>query len=265
MSSAKGFGGRRAMAANSDDSQLVFRPERQPKMSEQIARQIVNHIIDNKLPEGTVLPNERQLIEAFDVGRTTLREALRLLETRGVVTIRSGPNGGPVVRIPRAQDLQESLSLILQFSGSSLADVFEARVALEPVTARLGAERLTHEQLDELAQSIERMRDNLDDQAVFLEENARFHGTIADGTGSHILRVFSDTLKSIADGAILGVEYPMRRRASVAAAHERVLIALRQRDPAGAEAAMREHVAEAGDYWRRKYAPLSTNTVRWVH
>ncbi|WP_214109374.1 FadR/GntR family transcriptional regulator [Acrocarpospora catenulata] len=53
-----------------------------------MARELVNHIVENDLVEGTKLPNEKQLVEVFEVGRTTLREALRLLETRGVISIR---------------------------------------------------------------------------------------------------------------------------------------------------------------------------------
>jgi len=85
---------------------------RQPKTSERIARDIASHIVDNKLAPGTMLPTEREMIESMGVGRTTLREALRLLETRGVLTIKSGPRGGPVVRRPRPSDLSEALTCI---------------------------------------------------------------------------------------------------------------------------------------------------------
>src|SRR5207248_1815276 len=80
------------------------------------------------------------------VGRTTLREALRLLETRGVLTIRAGPKGGPVVRRPSAEDFGDALALILQFEGASLSDVIEARNALEPMLARLAAPRIDADQ-----------------------------------------------------------------------------------------------------------------------
>ena len=78
-----------------------LRQPRSPKTSERVARDLVTHIIDNNLAEGTKLPNEKQLAEVFQVGRTTLREALRLLETHGVIIIRPGPGGGPVVRRPQ--------------------------------------------------------------------------------------------------------------------------------------------------------------------
>jgi DNA-binding FadR family transcriptional regulator len=230
-----------------------------------VARELVNHIVENDLVEGTKLPNEKALVEVFDVGRTTLREALRLLETRGVITIRPGPGGGPVVRRPKPDDLREGLTLILQFTGASLRDVFEARSTLEPMIARMATDRLTDAQIDELEASVVTMREHHDDHEVFLSENQRFHGIIAEATGSSVLWVFNETLKSIADGAIVGVEYTPRRRLAVATAHEKILVALRARDPLAAEEAMRDHVGEAGDFWRRKYPELSARDVRWVH
>jgi GntR family transcriptional regulator, transcriptional repressor for pyruvate dehydrogenase complex len=242
-----------------------MKSSRSMKTSERVARDLVNHIVDNDLAEGAKLPNEKQLVEVFGVGRTTLREALRLLETRGVITIRPGPGGGPVVRRPRADDLREGLTLILQFDGGSLKDVLEARTALEPMMARLAAERITDEQLAELAAGVERMRDQSHDHEVFLAENRFFHTRIADIAGSSVLRVFNDTLKSIADGAVVGVEYPARRRLAVATAHEKVVDALRTGDPLAAGEAMRAHVGEAGDFWSRKYPELISRSVRWVH
>lgn len=234
------------------------------KTSERVARELVNHIVDNNLVEGTKLPNEKQLVEVFSVGRTTLREALRLLETRGVITVRPGPGGGPVVRRPRVDDLREGLTLIMQFDGGSLNDVLEAREALEPVMARLACERISADELASLRASVQRMRDSSDDHDVFLAENRLFHAVIADATGSSVLRVFNGTLQSMADGAVVGVEYTARRRLAVAAAHEKIVDALESGDHVAAESAMRDHVGEAGSYWNRKYPELISRDVRWV-
>ncbi|MFI5436261.1 FadR/GntR family transcriptional regulator [Rhodococcus baikonurensis] len=242
-----------------------MKSSRSMKTSERVARELVNHIVDNDLAEGTKLPNEKQLVEVFEVGRTTLREALRLLETRGVITVRPGPGGGPIVRRPRGDDLREGLTLILQFGGGSLKDVLDARTALEPMMARLAADRITDEQLDELSASAERMREGSADHDVFLAENQYFHAKIAEFTGSAVLRVFNDTLKSIADGVVVGVAYTARRRLAVAAAHEKVVDALRTRDPEVAAEAMHAHVCEAGEFWNRKYPELISRPVRWVH
>jgi DNA-binding FadR family transcriptional regulator len=238
---------------------------RQPKTSERIARDIASHIVDNQLAPGTMLPTERDMIESMGVGRTTLREALRLLETRGVITIKSGPRGGPVVRRPRASDLSEALTLIMEFEQSSLGDVFEARVALEPTLARLAAGRIGDKQLDQLQDSIDAMMSDLVNHDVFLGENERFHSLIAEVAGNVVLGVFTETLKTVADGALAGVRYTPNRRRAVAAAHQAIVDALRAHDPDAAAAAMTRHLDEAGRYWTRRYGELVSNPVRWTH
>src|SRR3954463_16835351 len=89
-----------AMQDGSGRVRLMERTRRSPKACEVIARDLANYIVDNNLPEGAKLPVEKDMLETLGVGRTTLREALRLLETRGVLVIRAGPKGGPVVRHP---------------------------------------------------------------------------------------------------------------------------------------------------------------------
>lgn len=239
--------------------------KRQPKTSERIARDIASHIVDNQLAPGTMLPTERDMIESMGVGRTTLREALRLLETRGVITIKSGPRGGPVVRRPRAADLSEALTLIMEFEQSSLGDVFEARVALEPTLARLAAARITDQQVAELQASVDAMMGDLVNHDVFLAENQRFHSLIADVAGNVVLGVFTETLKTVADGALAGVRYTPNRRRAVAAAHQAIVDALEANDPVAADAAMTRHLDEAGRYWTRKYGDLVSDAVRWTH
>jgi GntR family transcriptional repressor for pyruvate dehydrogenase complex len=247
-----------------DPGALAGGEQRNPKISERIARRLVNYIIDNDLPPGTRLPNERELVESFGVGRTTLREALRLLETRGAITIRPGPRGGPVVRRPKPEDLGESLTMILQFAGASLSDIFEAREALEPMMARLAAERITDDQIAVLDESIELMRENLGNHDLFLRENQRFHAEVAVATGSTVLLTFNETLKAIADGASTGVQYTSRRHAAVAKAHEEIVTALRAHDADASERAMLGHIGEAGTYWRRHYPTMMQGGVRWI-
>jgi GntR family transcriptional repressor for pyruvate dehydrogenase complex len=234
------------------------------KTSEVVARHLADQIIDQQLPPGTRLPAEKEMIEAFDVGRSTLREALRLLETRGVLTIKRGPGGGPVVRRPRPEDLGDALSLILQFEGASLREVIDARQALEPTIARLAAERISDAEVDSLQATIDTMRARAGDHAVFLDQNWIFHSTISEAAHSIPLRAFVDSLKSIWDGAFVGVRYSARRHHGVADAHQKIVDVLRQHDPEAATQAMNDHLREASRYWSKKYGGLMDQKARWM-
>lgn len=255
-----------SMTAEPQPGALEAREEtrRVPKTSEIVAREIVQHIVDNDLPEGTRLPTERDMLQSLNVGRATLREALRQLETSGVITIRTGRNGGPTVRRPRMDDLSSALTLILQFEKASLRDVLQARKALEPMLARLAAENIEAEQLSMLRSSIDDMLNCLSDRLVFRRHIETFHTLIAEASGNLALRAFAGSLKAINDGAMIGVEYSLGRRKATAAAHERILKALENRDGNAAEREMRDHLDGAGRFWQSKYGGLFDTPVNWV-
>jgi DNA-binding FadR family transcriptional regulator len=235
---------------------------RGPKISEVIARELANHIVEAGLVAGSVLPTEREMIESFDVGRSTIREALRLLETRNVITLRPGPGGGPVVRRPRPEDLSEALTLILQFEAASLDDVMEARRALEPTIARLATSRITEAELDLMDQTV-RLTLRAPNPEVFQEQNRIFHSTLARAARSVVLQVFLESLGCVADGIAGGVTYSARRYVAAARAHERIIEALRARDGDRAEQMMSEHLDEAVGYWHKKHKDLVTRPVVW--
>jgi DNA-binding FadR family transcriptional regulator len=237
---------------------------RTQKTSELIAVDLASYIVSAELAEGDMLPNEKEMAEQLHVGRTTLREALRLLESRGVLTIRSGPRGGPVVRRPRTTDFSSSLELVLQFERATLADVLRARLILEPMMVRLAADAITAPQLAELQETVDAMRANRESQRVFLEQSSRFFKIIGEACRSVVLRLFVDAISAMAADAIPRVEYTSTRREAVAEAHLRVLSALRAHDPDRAEREMLVHVEEGIAFWKRTYPDLPELAVRWT-
>jgi GntR family transcriptional regulator, transcriptional repressor for pyruvate dehydrogenase complex len=255
------------MTDNADDAIAVddrTAPSlRGTKISEKLAARLAQLIVEGDLAEGTPLPNEKQMSEQYALGRTTIREALRLLETRGLLSIRPGRGGGPVVRRPKPSDLGEALRFQFQFDGVRLSDVVEARHALEDITARLAAERITDQQLDELQATIDMMLVKSRDDSTFTECNAKFHSVIASASGSLILAALVGALQSIADGQALGVRYTPSARLGTAHAHEAIVDALRRHDPDATEAAMKAHLDEAEAYWRRRSPDAFYSRLRW--
>lgn len=237
------------------------RPVQRPlKQAEIVAREITAQIVSEKLPTGTKLPNEREMLESYGVGRSTLREALRLLESRGVLTIRSGRDGGPVVRGPQASDLGETLTLLMQFQGVPFEEVFAARQALEPQLARMAALNMDDETLTAMAESNERMAASIDDRQCFREENFRFHELVAAAAHSPVLELFSAALESVADGLAFGVvagNFRHEHRVLALEAHRALLKAFTDRDAQAAEEAMRVHLEEGRQSWMTAYQDLS--------
>ena len=226
---------------------------RAPKASERLARHLATSIVEGAYAEGARLPHESDMLAQTQVGRATLREALRLLEVWGLVTIRTGPGGGPVVRRPQPDEFADQMAMLLQFQQLTLRDVSDARVALEPMVARLAAERISDEQLAELKDSIEIMRGSFDDPAEFWAQNARFHSTVAHAADSQVIAMVIDAVKFIADGASSGVAYGRAEFEEVMNAHIDIVAKLEARDADGAAKAMFDHL-DVGRRFIDKYA-----------
>lgn len=244
--------------------QISIAQRRTPKRSEIIARDLASYIVDSDLQPGTPLPPEHEMIESLGVGRTTLREALRLLETRGVLTIKSGPGGGPVVRRPRPSDLSEALTLILQFEGAPLMEVIEARRWIESTICRLASSQISQAEVDELREINQVIADNADDQDLFLEQNAEFHKRIGKACGNVVLRVFLETIITVGDGRAVGVRYGPRQVESNVIAHERIIEALSAGDADAAGKAMSDHLEDSQKFWRRRYGSVVNQPVQWA-
>lgn len=242
------------------NSQLHSTP---PKRATMLAQRIVREIKAQKLVPGTPLPPERDMLESYHVGRNTLREALRLLELQGVLTIRPGPGGGPVVTAPDSRHLASTLALLMQFADTPFRAVIETRQMLEPLTARLCAERGDQALLDDLQASVERMGTLLDDRAAFLEENRAFHHLVAWGSANPLFGYCINSLHWITDGTVLGVDYPRRFRKIVWHAHQNVYATIASRDGDQAESAMRTHMDDTLVYFEKHYRRQMDDTLSW--
>jgi len=236
---------------------------RATKTATLVAHRIVDDVRRGGFGVGDRLPAERLMLEKYKVGRGTLREALRFLELQGVLSLKPGPGGGPTVEKPDAGPLATSLVLLLQFDNAPFSSVVEARCNLEPIMARLAAQRLTSVDLATLAASVDGMRENLTDREAFLQANKDFHELIAWGSGNQVFGFLIDSLVEILDGTILGVDYPDHRRTAILKAHDRILAALLLQDGDLSESSMALHMQEYSSYLSKKYEYALRVPVTW--
>jgi GntR family transcriptional repressor for pyruvate dehydrogenase complex len=239
---------------------LNRRPKKTALLS---AQRIVEDITDRRLSEGDVLPPEREMIAQYEISRGTLREALRFLELQGVVTMRSGPSGGPVVTTPGPEHLASMLGLLLELSGAKFRTILEARQLLEPALAARAARGADRNLIALLNQSVKDMKARIDEPPAYFEENSRFHSIIARGSGNALFGYLIESLKWITDGTVLGVGYSRRHRVAIVNAHQAIVAAIEARDPEAAHAAMERHMAEAVTYLDRRYPELLDHELRW--
>jgi GntR family transcriptional regulator, transcriptional repressor for pyruvate dehydrogenase complex len=215
-----------------------------------VAQRIVADINRRGNAVGDRLPPERVMLDEYEVGRGTLRESLRFLELQGVISLKPGPGGGPIVQQPDATSVATALTLLLQFENAPFRTIAEARTGLEPMMA-------------ELKLSVDNMHENLGDQAIFLEENKRFHDVIAHGSGNALFGYLVDALLGILDGSAIGIDYPKVRRSAVHKAHLRIYEAIAARDPAASFEAMSQHISEYVRYAEKKFPEVLAAPIVW--
>ena len=224
--------------------------------SQQIAQELLARVADSGLEQGETFATEAELLESFGVSRPTLREGIRILEAQGVLEQRPGPRGGLVVRRPTLDTLAHTFSIYLRFNRVPFAAVLQAREVVEPALASEAARQGTEDDFRELEASIERMKKIGEDQAAFVAENRLFHAIIARTGANKVLDTFWGMLSALAHGEHHGVHYTFGNRRHVIAAHQAILDACRQRDPAAAAATMAEHIGALEHLVRDRYRHL---------
>lgn len=234
------------------------------KLYETVAREIVRRIREEELPPGTLLPSESQMLADFGVGRASLREALRVLEVGGLITIKPGPGGGPVVAGVEAREFGRMASLYFQVGRMTFSELMEARLVMEPVMARLAAERRDPRLVAELDRAVDDMQKvQLSNDTEYLSTSADFHETVAGMSGNRILDLFGSALLELFYDRVSGMLFPVSRRSGIRDAHAAIAEAIRDGDADRAETLMREHMVEYVEYAKRRYPALLDEIVDW--
>jgi DNA-binding FadR family transcriptional regulator len=216
---------------------------------------------------GDMLPPEHALLDELEVGRGTLREGLRLLELQGIIAMKAGPQGGPVVSRPDHGPLADTLALALQAVGVTFAEVIGARLAFEPNLARLAAECGDHgdaPNVTGIADTLVDLDRSLDDVQDFLRANQSFHRALAACARNRPLELFHLSLVKISDGHDMGVTYSASRRRAILAAHTELVDLIGAEDGEGAAAKARESINFFAEYLKRRHPDLLDRKVEWI-
>ncbi|MCK9900196.1 GntR family transcriptional regulator [Parafrankia colletiae] len=176
---------------------------------QQIADEIRQLIVRGDLTEGESLGREPDLVERFGVSRPSLREALRILEAEGLISVRRGALGGVVVHRPDERMTARTAALLLQARGVPLTDVHNARSMIEPVAVRLVAvSRARRSAAAELRRLSADQLEAIEDPEAFGRANARFHARLVELAGNQTLSIVAEMLSEVLARAVTAVSQP---------------------------------------------------------
>jgi GntR family transcriptional regulator, transcriptional repressor for pyruvate dehydrogenase complex len=168
----------------------MFHPAKQNRIFQDVVDQIQETILSGRLKPGDTLPAERELKEMLRVSRGTLREALRVLEHKGLISIKLGVGGGAVVQDLTFDQVGESLAMLIRFKKVSLNHLAEFRKGVEGDIAALAAQRATPEDLEHLHELLRQAEDHVRigtaGSADFIRMDKAIHLALARITGNPV-------------------------------------------------------------------------------
>lgn len=168
---------------------------------QRIVDQIERAIVSGDIPVGDQLASERDLMGQFGVSRPTVREALRVLQSMGLLESRPGTRGGPVVLAPSSANLTRSFRAMVGTDVLSVAELVEYRVVLEGSASRLAAIRHTPEQLERMRAAVDRMSAEAAANApTFTDADLEFHEAIWAASGNTVLRLSGEAVSGVLRG-----------------------------------------------------------------
>ena len=216
----------------------AFAPIERRKVYEQVSERLEAQL-GTTLKAGDALPPERELAERYGVGRSSVREALRMLESRGLIESRGS---GTFVVAAWRNPFQEPLSLVVAGEDVDRAQLFEVRRMIEAEAAALAATRRTIDQLNQMHEATDDMEIELERADRFIAADIRYHLVIAEATGNrlllHLMQAIRDRLTEMF-GTVF--KFPGGPERSIAQ-HRLITEAIEAEDAEGARQLMTEHI-----------------------
>lgn len=237
---------------------------RPANLARAVTAELVDRIVRGRHEPGTPLPPEPALCETFSVSRTVVREAVKILQEKGLVQVRQG--SGTVVTPPTTWNMLDELVLAATIAEDDglgvLDDLVVTRRLLESDMANVAAREADQQTIDRLLALVDRMDDLVDDHVVYEEHDRVFHDIVMQASGNRIARA---VVRSLESQVIHTARYVGRTERSLCVAsnlgHRRIYERIAAHDPAGAAAAMFSHITDA---WliRRSGPPNPTRLQR---
>lgn len=226
-------------------------PVKNTKVYEEVVEHIKRMVENGELKSGDKLPTERAMAEELNVSRASIREAIRSLEVIGLIESRQG--AGNYIRKDFSEILLEPLSMIFMLQQGSAIDIYELREVLELSTIMLSAKRISKEELQTLKELIDKFKSSeIESDNVMIDKE--FHYTIVKAANNklitNLLNVVSELIdKFITDSRKIILESSQNKE-KLLELHERIYIALEERDDYKAYTALKEHFELIKQYIR---------------
>lgn len=224
--------------------EIVFQTLTHQPAYRKVAVAIAERIVDRQISQGAALPPELELATQFSVNRSTVREALRELESRGLVARSKGTKRMVVAR-PATADVATHVSNALALHDVTVAEVIETLMILEPAIAETAARARSDTDLELLRTAAERFRSSEGETLNAIGHVVSFFSLLGVATGNHVLVISQEPLLQLLKSSLrIMLKRTPRWHARIATAQSRIVAAVAARDPAEARLWMGKHISD---------------------
>lgn len=222
----------------------MFQTVRHKKVFEEILDQIKEMLINDQLSVGQRIPPEIRLAETLGVSRSSLREALRILDVLGIIEAKTGE--GTVIRRADPENLKNLMTLVAVSGGIDTVDLYEARCAIEVEAAGLAASRRNDDDLEEINKILKKM-DVISNDEMSAQSDYLFHRAIVKASQNEVLKMLMSFIADLLGEQIRDTrqQLPEEILSHFQAQHQKIFEGIRNRDSEAAARAMREHLTYA--------------------
>ena len=221
---------------------MALKTIRTGRLADQVSDQLKQSLFKGEYLEGERLPSEHELMGVFGVSRIVVREAIRNLENSGLLEIKRGPTGGAFVRSMKHDAVSNLVRDTLKLGQTSVAEIMEVRLQVEPIVAGLAAKRRTPEDIQMLENGIERMP-KVKSCDKYVEWNVNFHRLVAKASHNSMYELLVNILMDMTLDLILSRK-PSKRVLHDTTSHPAIVEKIRNGNVKGAELEFRKHLEE---------------------
>ncbi|WP_116996913.1 FadR/GntR family transcriptional regulator [Desertimonas flava] len=233
------------------------------KTSESVARDIVRHIVTAGLEPGDNLPHETAMLAEYGVSRESLREGLRLLEVQGLITIRRGPGGGPVVGAVDPAHLGRVSTLYYHLAGATYRELFEAWVTAEVYIADLAARNPDRELVRTTMARFRGHHPAVDEPLMqFVDDHSSFHEALGTLARNKVMQLSLMAIGQIVTHHILSHADPRAAGTIIESGHEAIAAAVAAGHASKARTLMERHVREIVSFYEAEIGPQD-DYIEW--